>query len=132
MYIVCNHKNHLSDAILVSTLNMPFFYRRYLIFYKLTACWVYSLELNLQIICICLLTWHYDKPSVAQKYPCLDISMVPKTLEQLKFSYIMANHHENTPIQIYWEFYHQKNENFQMKYSSSFHISAQNIDCGTR
>ena len=42
-------------------------------------------------------------------------------------------HNENTPIQIYWEFYDQKkkkkNENFQMKNSGSFHISAQNIDC---
>ena len=34
------------------------------------------------------------------------------------------------PIQIYWQFYHQKIENFQMKNSGSFHISAQNIDCG--
>ena len=24
-------------------------------------------------------------------------------------------HYENTPIQIYWKFYHQKTENFQMK-----------------
>ena len=32
--------------------------------------------------------------------------------------------------QIYWKFYHQKNENFQMKKSDIFHISAQNIDCG--
>ena len=36
---------------------------------------------------------------------------------------------ENTPIQMYWEFYH-KNENFQMKNSSSFHIYALNIGCG--
>ena len=34
------------------------------------------------------------------------------------------------PIQIYWKFNHQKNENFQMKNSDIFHISAQNIDCG--
>ena len=39
-------------------------------------------------------------------------------------------HYENTPIQIYWEFYHQKMKNFQMKNSGSFHISAENIDCG--
>ena len=41
-------------------------------------------------------------------------------------------HYENTPIQIYWKFYHQKkkNENFQMKNSGSFHISAQIVDCG--
>ena len=41
-----------------------------------------------------------------------------------------GSHYENTPIQIYWEFYHRKNENFQMKNSDSFHISAHNIDCG--
>ena len=34
------------------------------------------------------------------------------------------------PIQIYWKFHHQKNENFQIKYSDIFLISAQNIDCG--
>ena len=34
------------------------------------------------------------------------------------------------PIQIYWKFYHQKNENFQIKNSDVFHISAQNIDGG--
>ena len=35
------------------------------------------------------------------------------------------------PIQIYGKFYHQKkNENFQIKNSDIFHISAQNIDCG--
>ena len=39
-------------------------------------------------------------------------------------------HYENMPIQIYWIFYHQKNENFQIKNSDIFHISAQNIDCG--
>ena len=34
------------------------------------------------------------------------------------------------PIQIYWKFYHQKNENFQIKKKvDMFHISAQNIDC---
>ena len=39
-------------------------------------------------------------------------------------------HYENKPIQIYWKFYHQTNESFQMKNSKIFHISAQNIDCG--
>ena len=34
------------------------------------------------------------------------------------------------PIQIYWKFYHKKNENFQIKNSDIFHIFAQNIDCG--
>ena len=39
-------------------------------------------------------------------------------------------HYENMPIQIYWKFCHPKNENFQIKSSDIFHISAQNIDCG--
>ena len=34
------------------------------------------------------------------------------------------------PIQIYWKFYHKKNENFQINNPDIFHISAQNIDCG--
>ena len=35
------------------------------------------------------------------------------------------------PIQIYWKFYHQNNEIFQIKKKSNiFHISAQNIDYG--
>ena len=39
-------------------------------------------------------------------------------------------HYENTPIQIYWKFNHQKIAIFQIKKSDIFHISAQNIDCG--
>ena len=42
----------------------------------------------------------------------------------------MNMHYEKMPIQIYWKFYHQKNENFQIKNSDIFLISAQNIDCG--
>ena len=34
------------------------------------------------------------------------------------------------PIQIYWNVYHQKNENYQIKNSYIFQNSAQNIDCG--
>ena len=39
-------------------------------------------------------------------------------------------HYENTPIQIYRKFYHQKNDNFQIKNPDIRLISAQNIDCG--
>ena len=39
-------------------------------------------------------------------------------------------HYENTPIQIYEKFHFQKTENFQIKNSDIFHISAQNMDCG--
>ena len=39
-------------------------------------------------------------------------------------------HYKNTPIQIYRKFHLKKNENFQIKNSDIFLISAQNIDCG--
>ena len=42
----------------------------------------------------------------------------------------MHTHYENTPIQIYWKFHHQKLKFFRKKTSDIFHISAQNIDCG--
>ena len=38
-------------------------------------------------------------------------------------------HYENTPIQIYWKFYHQ-NWKFSDKTTNIFYISAENIDCG--
>ena len=39
-------------------------------------------------------------------------------------------HYENMPIQIYWNFHHQKKKKkFQIKNSDIFHISSQNIDC---
>ena len=40
-----------------------------------------------------------------------------------------VSHYENTPIQIYWKFHHQKTK-FSDKNADIFHISAQNIDCG--
>ena len=40
---------------------------------------------------------------------------------------LLLVHYENTPIQIYRKF---KTENFQLKISDIFHISAQNIECG--
>ena len=41
-------------------------------------------------------------------------------------------HYENTPIQIYRKLHLQKLKIFRLKNSDIFHISAQNIDCGTR
>ena len=46
------------------------------------------------------------------------------------FMISLSVHYENAPIQIYRQFYLQKTENFQIKNSDIFHISAQNIDCG--
>ena len=52
----------------------------------------------------------------------------PKTL--LSPACIAASHYENMSIQIYWKYYHQKNENFQIKKIDIFHISAHNIEWG--
>ena len=56
------------------------------------------------------------------------------TIKMLKLVYETLQLYEwyygNMPIQIYWKFYHQKNETFQIKNSDIFHVSAQNIDCG--
>ena len=43
-------------------------------------------------------------------------------------------HYENTPIQIYWKFYHQKNEkkNQIKKFRYFFHFSAQTQIVGIR
>ena len=50
--------------------------------------------------------------------------------KHLKLGICIINcHYENMPIQIYWKFYHQKNNNFQIKNSDILHISAQNINC---
>ena len=46
-----------------------------------------------------------------------------------KLSWV-EHHYENMPIQIYWNFFPPKNENFQIKILIFFNISAQNIDCG--
>ena len=57
--------------------------------------------------------------------------IAPSTLDWLVSSdYLSFFHYENTPIQIHWKFYLRKTENFQIKISDIFHISAQNIDCG--
>ena len=41
-----------------------------------------------------------------------------------------GTHYENTPFQIYKKISPPKTDNFQIKNSDIFHISAQNIDCG--
>ena len=57
---------------------------------------------------------------------------VAKIYVQEHFTYLTAVHfhYENTLIQIYRKFHPQKTENFQIKNSDIFHISAQNINCG--
>ena len=47
-----------------------------------------------------------------------------------QYKCIRIKHYENTPIQICWEYYHQKMSTFRWKKSGSFHISSQNIDHG--
>ena len=48
----------------------------------------------------------------------------------LRCMHVLNIHYENTPIQIYRKFHFQKTENFQIKNSDIFYISAQNIDYG--
>ena len=73
----------------------------------------------------------YKKPVFSWK-----IFFIFWTFSQLRSNFsskcptIFTFHYENMPIQIYWKFYHQKSENFQIKKLVILHISAQNIDCG--
>ena len=39
-------------------------------------------------------------------------------------------HYENKPIQVYWKFYNQKIENFQIKILIFLLFLLKNIDCG--
>ena len=70
---------------------------------------------------VCQSKW---KP-IAEPWPAK-----PKTYRQAPTNWLKFYHYENTPIQIYWKFHLQKNEIFQVKISDTFHISAQNVDCG--
>ena len=80
-------------------------------------------EIHCNIVWACVSSEKPDRPAtlrVLTKWPTrVDVSSNPNTI-----------HYENTPIQIYWKFYNPKKENFQIKKSDIFHISAQNIDCG--
>ena len=49
-----------------------------------------------------------------------------QTIENIR----LCLRYENMSIQIYWKFYHPKNENLLIKNSDILNISAQNIDCG--
>ena len=40
----------------------------------------------------------------------------------MKFYVVCLIHYENMPIQIYWKFYNQKEENFQIKILIFFYI----------
>ena len=82
-----------------------------------------------------------EKKKIKRKYTCTKDHIWNTVHLQIKFK-ISANfrlkalrgiahiHYENMPIQIYWKFYYQKNENFQIKSSDILHIFVQNIDCG--
>ena len=51
-------------------------------------------------------------------------------VQRVTVNIAQGTHYENTPIQIYRKFHFQNIENFQVKNSDIFLISAQNIDCG--
>ena len=55
-------------------------------------------------------------------------SKTNKPCDNFVFGIAKVNY-ENMPIQIYRKFFHQKMKIFRFK-NHSFHVSAQNIDCG--
>ena len=63
---------------------------------------------------VCLLIIH-----LLRKIPTCDIDF-----------FMFPPNNENMPIQIYWKFYHQKNENFQIKILIVFLFLLKNTDCG--
>ena len=69
---------------------------------------------------------------IKKKIECCLLQILLGVLLVYKISAVVQDnvHYENTPIQIYWKFYNQKREIFQIKNSDIFHIFAQNIDCG--
>ena len=56
----------------------------------------------------------------------IDLSSLPSSSSGSFTTKQNIRHYENIPIQIYWKFYYNKNENFQIKNSDIFHINAQN------
>ena len=71
----------------------------------------------------------YSWNTFNSKYNIRLIKLLNKTC-QTEIHVDLLAHYENMPIQIYWKFNHPKNENFQIKNSNIFLVSAQNIDCG--
>ena len=73
----------------------------------------------------------FSGSSVQYIWETYHIYRVPKVSDRKNgANSIQQKHYETMPIQIYWKFYHQTNEDFRIKNSDIFHISAQNIDCG--
>ena len=64
-----------------------------------------------------------------QKFLHVDNEDSDQTARIRRLSWVFVGY-ENAPIQIHWEFLPTKNENFHMKNSGSFQISAQDMDCG--
>ena len=76
--------------------------------------WV-SIETGVSIVPFrCFYSWPFQ---------CISVTV------QSRLSALVMFHYENTPVQIYWKFHHQKIWKFSNKNSDIFHISAQNIDC---
>ena len=70
-----------------------------------------------------------NTPTTVKTAELLTIVMLNK-LRCRNSNFQQIRHYENTPIQIYWKFYHQKKWKFSDKNSDIFRISTQNIDCG--
>ena len=69
--------------------------------------------------------WH-DLNLDTKEHIQKQVSFILPTQTELKMTCI----EKISSIQLYWKFYNQKTENFQIKSSHIFHIFAQNIYCG--
>ena len=82
----------------------------------------------IDVMCLLCLVLQYIVNNIFCTWRSLDAFC---GIVKIKFSSKLSlEHYENTPIQKYWKFEQQKNENFQIQNSNIFHISLQNIDCG--
>ena len=84
---------------------------------------------------IFILLFFYSKLSKLYSGINFHLRMLQRSFENVTFLTgwrtkwrIPTQHYENTPIQIYWKFHHQKLKVFKSYYI--FHISAPNIDWG--
>ena len=72
---------------------------------------------------------NYEQNCQYDKHFAQLIDVLQFVMGRGKISLVWLDYYEKTPIQIYRKFHPQKTENFQIKNSDIFYISAQNINC---
>ena len=72
------------------------------------------------VLFIILFVYEYNRMAFCLSYTfSAKVDQVTQVLQKISDLGLMKTlyifHYENTPIQIYWKFHHQKTENFQIK-----------------